>query len=55
MIEFVIRRRPASLPRTSLVTVAFTDIVDSTAQEASVGDQSWHTILDSHDRRAHEL
>ena len=30
------------------VTVLFTDIVDSTARVAALGDQRWHALLDSH-------
>jgi class 3 adenylate cyclase/pimeloyl-ACP methyl ester carboxylesterase len=32
-----------------LATVLFTDICDSTARAASVGDQQWRGMLDSHD------
>ena len=30
------------------VTVLFTDIVDSTAKVAALGDRHWHALLDSH-------
>jgi class 3 adenylate cyclase len=30
--------------------VVFTDIVESTARAASLGDQRWHVLLDAHDR-----
>ena len=33
-----------------LATVLFTDIVDSTATAASLGDRSWRQLLDDHDR-----
>ena len=33
-----------------LTTVLFTDIVGSTAQAASLGDQRWRALLDVHDR-----
>jgi class 3 adenylate cyclase len=33
-----------------LATVLFTDIVDSTAHLASVGDEAWRDLLDQHDR-----
>jgi class 3 adenylate cyclase len=33
-----------------LATVLFTDIVDSTAHLASVGDKAWRDLLDQHDR-----
>jgi class 3 adenylate cyclase len=33
-----------------LVTVLFTDIVDSTARAVAVGDSAWSQLLDRHDR-----
>jgi len=33
-----------------LATVLFTDIVDSTARVAAVGDNAWRRLLDRHDR-----
>ena len=33
----------------SLLTVLFTDIVDSTKRAAAVGDERWREVLDSHD------
>lgn len=33
----------------SLMTVLFTDIVDSTARAAQLGDRAWHRLLDQHD------
>jgi len=33
-----------------LTTVLFTDIVNSTAQAAAMGDQRWRALLDKHDR-----
>lgn len=35
-----------------LATVMFTDIVSSTERARAVGDESWRTLLDQHDRRA---
>ena len=35
-----------------LATVLFTDIVDSTATAARVGDRAWRTLLDDHDQIA---
>lgn len=32
-----------------LSTVLFSDIVDSTARAAQIGDRSWHQVLDRHD------
>ena len=37
-----------------LATVLFTDIVGSTRQAATLGDQGWRRLLDRHDRVAHE-
>jgi class 3 adenylate cyclase len=54
LISFVTGERPA--PRTSaFAVVLFTDIVNSTAQEAALGDQRWLARLDDHDRIAHAL
>ena len=39
----------ASLDR-ALATVLFTDIVDSTARVAELGDQAWRTIVERHHR-----
>jgi len=36
-----------------LATVLFTDIVESTATAARLGDRRWRQILDAHDRVAH--
>jgi pimeloyl-ACP methyl ester carboxylesterase/class 3 adenylate cyclase len=33
-----------------LATILFTDIVDSTAQAASMGDHRWHDLREQHDR-----
>jgi class 3 adenylate cyclase len=38
-----------------LATIVFTDIVDSTARAASLGDRAWKAILDSHDDTASRL
>jgi class 3 adenylate cyclase/pimeloyl-ACP methyl ester carboxylesterase len=37
-----------------LATVMFTDIVDSTAAAARLGDSAWHRVLDAHDQIAIE-
>lgn len=42
-------RRDAPGTERQLTTVMFTDIVGSTAQAASLGDQRWRALLDSHD------
>ena len=42
-------RRGAPEIERQLATVMFTDIVGSTARAASLGDQRWRALLDSHD------
>ena len=37
-----------------LVTLLFTDIVNSTAQASTLGDRMWRNLLDRHDRLARE-
>ena len=41
---------PAGETRRVLATVLFTDIVDSTAMAAAMGDRQWRNVLDSHDQ-----
>jgi class 3 adenylate cyclase len=48
--EFLTGERPAVEVERILTTVLFTDIVGSTAQVATLGDQRWRSLLDSHDR-----
>jgi class 3 adenylate cyclase len=38
-----------------LVTVLFTDIVESTRRAAEMGDQPWRRLLDSHDQIARQM
>jgi class 3 adenylate cyclase/pimeloyl-ACP methyl ester carboxylesterase len=38
----------------ALTTVLFTDIVESTATAATLGDEHWHALLEHHDRIAGE-
>jgi class 3 adenylate cyclase/pimeloyl-ACP methyl ester carboxylesterase len=38
-----------------LATVLFTDIVDSTSRAVQIGDHSWHSLLDEHDRIARRM
>jgi class 3 adenylate cyclase len=45
---------PADAERV-LAAVLFTDIVDSTAHAAQLGDRGWHDMLDDHDRRARAI
>jgi pimeloyl-ACP methyl ester carboxylesterase len=49
--EFLTGHRP--IPKQTervLATVLFTDIVDSTARAAALGDRAWRQVLDRHDR-----
>jgi class 3 adenylate cyclase len=46
-----VREEEASLDRV-LSTVLFTDIVDSTATAAELGDARWRTLINEHDRVA---
>jgi class 3 adenylate cyclase len=41
-------RTEAPAPRRALLTVVFTDIVDSTRQAESLGDTRWRRLLDEH-------
>jgi len=53
MIAFLrsVQHEEAELDRV-LATVLFTDIVDSTATAAVMGDAKWRTLIDEHDRIA---
>ena len=44
-------RRDVDIDRV-LMTVLFTDIVDSTARAASMGDRAWRAVLEQHDTAA---
>ncbi len=48
--EFVTGARPAVAFTRTLATVLFTDIVDSTARAAEVGDVEWESVIRRHDR-----
>lgn len=50
--EFLTGSRPAPEPDRVLRTVLFTDIVDSTASAARLGDNAWRQLLDRHDAMA---
>jgi class 3 adenylate cyclase len=52
VIEFIVGRRPEPVPESRLATVLFTDIVDSTARGARLGDAGWRSLLERHDRSA---
>jgi class 3 adenylate cyclase len=47
--EFLTGHRPVIRPDRVLATVVFTDIVDSTARAAELGDKAWRELLDRHD------
>jgi len=47
--EFLTGRRQHSEGEVVLATVLFTDIVNSTAQEAAVGHRAWTRLTDEHD------
>jgi class 3 adenylate cyclase len=55
IIEFATGTKPTSATSRRFATVLFTDIVNSTSRSASVGDEAWRHILDSHDRTARHL
>jgi class 3 adenylate cyclase len=46
--EFLTGTRPTTPSDRALAAVLFTDIVGSTTQAASLGDQRWRTVLESH-------
>jgi class 3 adenylate cyclase len=50
--EFVTGSPPTAKTDRILAAVLFTDIVDSTGRAASVGDQLWRNIIQSHDALA---
>jgi pimeloyl-ACP methyl ester carboxylesterase len=47
--EFLTGSRTSHDPDRRLATVLFTDIVDSTARAAELGDTRWRALLDEHD------
>ena len=47
--EFLTGARATADPDRVLATVLFTDIVDSTARAAALGDRRWKELLDRHD------
>ena len=52
--EFLTGKRPSFEVDRVLTSVLFTDIVGSTETAASMGDQQWRNVLDSHDRLVRE-
>ena len=53
--EFVAGTRRVPRPNRILATVLFTDIVNSTAHAAAIGDRRWREILDRHDHAADQV
>jgi len=51
--EFLTGERPAIDPDRVLVTVLFTDIVESTKRAVEMGDRRWRDLLDRHNRMMH--
>jgi len=47
---FLTGERRAPEPDLALATVLLTDVVDSTARAAALGDRRWREVLDQHDR-----
>ncbi len=47
--EFLTGRRTVAEPDRMLATVMFTDIVDSTARAADLGDRRWRELIERHD------
>ena len=47
--EFLVGSRRAYEPDRALATVLFTDIVDSTATAARLGDRAWRDLIERHD------
>ena len=48
--EFLTGSKPEPVVDRVLAAVVFTDIVDSTTQAQTLGDNDWHKLLDAHDR-----
>jgi len=52
--EFLTGVRPVPEPERVLLTVLFTDIVESTSKAAELGDHRWKDLLQSHDKIVRE-
>ncbi|MFN2427726.1 MAG: alpha/beta fold hydrolase [Candidatus Binatia bacterium] len=52
LVEFVTGRAPVARSERHFATVLFTDLVNSTARSAEVGDEAWRGMLDRHDQIA---
>src|SRR5262249_57131268 len=48
--EFITGVRPTPVSDRVLLTVLFTDIVDSTRRAAEMGDRRWRDVLEQHNR-----
>ena len=46
--EYLTGTREAATPERILATVLFTDLVDSTATMARIGDSRWRTLIEEH-------
>ncbi|WP_319455158.1 MULTISPECIES: adenylate/guanylate cyclase domain-containing protein [unclassified Mycobacterium] len=54
--EFITGARAGSVIERVLTTIVFTDIVGSTSRAATMGDDRWRDLLDSHDKTVrHQL
>jgi len=47
--EFLVGSRGAAAAERALATILFTDLVDSTARAAELGDRRWRALLERHD------
>lgn len=47
--EFLVGSRGAAEAERALATILFTDLVDSTARAAELGDRAWRQLLERHD------
>ncbi|MGD9736439.1 MAG: adenylate/guanylate cyclase domain-containing protein [Solirubrobacterales bacterium] len=47
--EFLVGSRAAAEAERALATILFTDLVDSTARAAALGDRRWRQLLERHD------
>ena len=52
--EFIEAPRRIAAPSRSLMTIAFTDIVDSTQTVSELGDAEWRRLLERHQALAHQ-
>jgi len=50
--EFLTGHKPRTVSQRALMSVAFTDIVDSTQRAAELGDKQWRQLLEAHNSLA---